>query len=222
MRRRLEAEKRAKESRPKDSTHGIWDVLYRVKLPMLGSRSIQDMRMRGVVLSGNKDVDNDIRNRTIISFISINDMVEHFRNDVTVGVCDPLDTKKIYGAISDHIAAWKHQLEHGLNVGNAPVEDLLLLDQFAKAVYDQAKYLFAGEIMDDANIRYLQQVTNINPNNFFNAKGLQKLLKRRDGNVEVNVNGDVVINGGDEPEPERESYEDFFKERMMDLMQRGK
>lgn len=220
MRQRLEAERRAREAQPKDTTHGIWDVLYKVKVPMMGLRGVDDIRMRGTVLSGNKDVDNDIRNRKVTTWLSIDAMLELFRQDVVIGVCDLNDTKAIYNAISDHTSMWKMQLERGINVGSAPVKDLLDLNEFAKIVFEQAKWLFKDGEVSDANIRYIQGVANVNPQNFFNPKAIQKLMHLNAPNVEVTANGDVIINGQEEVAPERDDFDNFFKEQMINLSSR--
>lgn len=220
MQQRLKAERARREAMGPDHSQFIWDELFRVRVPMVASRGINDIRRRGVLLSGIKELDDDIMNRTIITFATIDRMVEWYREGVAIGVCNPADTKIIYTHISNHIKAWKHQLERGINIGNAPIEDLVLMDEFAHTVYEHAKYEFKGEVIDSIIAQHFKDVQPIGPNEFFNPNALRKLrLLDVDGGVKYNANGDVVINGSDnEGKPEdRESYADFFKERMINF-----
>lgn len=221
MLQRLLAEKRARENAPRDTTAGIWDDLFRVRIPMLGSRSIEDIRMRGTVISGNKDVDADIKNRLIVTYLNIDKMVELYKQNVPVRVCDVNDTKVIYNNISDHINAWKRQLEVGINIGSAPVEDLLVMDQFANTVFEHAKYQFNGEAVDNLVAEHFRNLQKVNVQNFFNPNVLRKVKLDNAPNVSTDAHGNTVINDIDETLPTRDSYEDFFKERMLNLRFKG-
>lgn len=203
-------------------TDAIWSDLYRVRVPMLGSRSIEDIRMRGVVLSGNKDVDRDIENRLITTYISIDKMVEHHRNNVPVRLCNPDDAKLIYEAITRHVQVWTNFLEHGVNTGGAPLEDLLAMEHFASTVYAHAKYYLIGSNVETAFMRQYSEVMPINAGNFFKPGAKNRFLGVDKDGIKVQEDGTVIVDDDTEAPPERTSYQDFFQERLMKMAMKGR
>lgn len=127
---------------PRDTTVGIWDHVYKCSIPMLASRHVEDIKDSGVHISGDADMDSDIKNRQFVCYINIDKMVEYYREGVPVRVLDRKDTRQIYDAISKHIYAWMEQVKHGVNVGGTPIDDLILMDRFASTVYEFARHLF--------------------------------------------------------------------------------
>lgn len=209
---------RARQPGMQDTTKGIWDDLFRVSVTSHGLRGVSGLRQSGVLLSGHREIDKDASNREVTTYLSINDMIEMYKIGTPVKVLDPADTKKIYDNISMHLQMWKHQLERGVNLGNAPIEDLMILDRFANTVYAHAKYQFKGGVIDSIVAKHFAQVSRIGAHNFFNAGALFKVASS--ANVKTTSDGATMINGDDAPLPERESFNDFFQERMIGLMNR--
>lgn len=183
-----------------DTTVDIWEYFYRVRMPYMQTRTLEDIRQKGTVISGVASYDADIGNQLITMCLNIDQMAEYFREGVPIRVCDPKDTKQIYEAISRHIHAWKGQLERGINIGDAPIEDLILLDRLAHTVYEHAKYHFTNEGANSVFAQHLGRISMLNNSNFFSSK-----VQQDDGILRIN--GD---NGGYE---ERDSLQDFFKSR---------
>lgn len=172
-----------------DTTILIWEYYFKVRVPHFKSRSIDDVRTRGVNISGIKEVDQDIENTNITTFLTINNMIDLFKEGVSVSVIHYNDTKTIYEYISRHLEAWKIQLSHGINIGDAPIEDLIAMDMFANLVYDHAKYIFTEGLPDSVTARYMNNLMSINGLNLFNRK------KEIEENIEY---------------PERNSYSQFL------------
>ncbi len=179
----------------KDTTKLIWEYYFKVRFSMLEARSIDHIKLLGVNISGNKDVDNDAYNELTVTYMTIDKMVDYFKQGVTIRVVNYDDTKTIYEYITLHLSAWKQQLYHGVNIGNAPVEDLLAMDYFASAIYEHAKYTLVESLPDSIAIRYASSLQSINPMNFFNKQ------------YEKNLKTEAI------EYPERESYSNFFQER---------
>lgn len=203
-------------------TDPIWSDLYRVRVPMLGSRSIEDIRMRGVVLSGNKDVDKDIENRLIVTYITIDKMVEHHRNNVPIRLCHAGDARKIYEAITPHVQRWMYHLETSVNTRNVPLEDLLAMEHFASVVYEHAKYYLIGSQIESAFLREFTEVMPVNAGNFFKPGTRAKFVGKTEDSVRVTEDGHFVIGEDDDEPPERTSYQDFFQERLMKMAMKGR
>lgn len=199
--------------RPIDTTSKIWDYYYKVKIPYQQSRSMQDIRAHGTNVCGIKEIDASASSEYYTTMITPAQMAEYFREGVPIRVCRYSDTEEIYEAISMHIHAWKNKLEKGINIGDAPIDDLILLDRFANVVYDKAKYQFTPEILDSILGKGLSDTLRINVHNFFNNNTFQQIP-----GTTTNGNGVTTINGIQEDEiPERESLGDFFKTRIINM-----
>ena len=90
-------------------------------------------------------------------------MVEYFTKGIPVYIVKQADVKTIYEYIENHLLAWKRQLEQGVNIGGAPVDDLIAMDAFANKIYEHAKYHFTREVADSI---FLRQMGAINRNTF--------------------------------------------------------
>lgn len=196
----------------KDTTVAIWEYLYKVRVPYLQSRHIEDIQQHGVVLTGVREIDNDLRSQMQTMYMTINDMVEYFKKDVPVLICTYTDIQEIYQAISNHLQSWKTMLERGVNIGGAPFEDLIAMDQFANKVYDHAKYQFTQDYVDSLFVQQLGSVQRMNANNFFNRIAINRLTGPK-----TLEDGTIRINGEEADHPERESLENFFKTRTITL-----
>lgn len=190
------------------TTDGIWDYYYLASFPDLASRSFDDIRTFGVRVSGIKAIDDDAHNRWTTTMLTIDQMVEYYRQDVPIRICNYSDTKEIYGHISKHLQAWKTQLENGINIGEAPIEDLILLDTFANTVYEHAKYEFTTDYIETALANRLSGLQRINVQNFFTKRGW----------ANVQSDGVLRINGTDEDKPaDRDPLGEFFKTRLINF-----
>lgn len=198
----------------RDTTAPLWEDLYKVIVPILATKSVDYIREAGVFVSGVPELDNDISSRTYVRYACVADMVDWFREGVPVRVCDYKQTKKIYEDISRHLNAWKKQLEFGLNNRNAPIEDLLAMDQFATKVYGHAVYVDNGHVNDDPISEYFSSFLEVSADRIFVAAQVKPSGNR----VYVDNNGNTVI----EPEaeakiPERNTHEEFLKKQIMEL-----
>jgi len=118
----------------------IWVDLYRVLVPAGRVRSVESQLGRPDLLTGDRRIDDmQVKALTPI-YVTIDDMVEYFREGTEVRLTNDLDAVKIFDALMDHVGCWKSALQTVLNVGDAPVEDLILMEEFAVSIYDIAKF----------------------------------------------------------------------------------
>ena len=134
------------------TTYGrpIWERLFKASVAYKESASVDYIRLFGLPTVGDATLDSQMHNQQIETYMTINKMVEYFKIGVSVSVLVHSDTKLIYQIISDYLNAWKEQLDKGINVGNAPIDDLVLLDQFAAVVHDHAAQHFTQEYISSA------------------------------------------------------------------------
>lgn len=127
----------------KDTTIGIWDIRYHVTYNYLNSRSINDVKARGVRVTGIKRFDNEVKHEVVRAWLSINEMLDLHKRGIDVGVINRADIVKIYEAIQDHLYDSITSVKQSINVPVKILEDLVELDKFAKVIYEHAKYDFA-------------------------------------------------------------------------------
>ncbi len=143
--------------------------------------------------------------------MTISQMADYFKEGVPIRIPSESDVKEIYEHISEHIYAWKFRLERGINIGDAPIDDLITLDQFANTVYSHAKYHFTPDMFGGAFAKHMSGIQRVNASNFFNASALKNL------NIPTSVDGVTRINAIEDEIPDRESLSDLFKERLINL-----
>lgn len=126
----------------RDTSWWIWNKLFKCRIPYLQTMSPDYIRHFGVPVSGDDGRDKAIVSEQVVTMLTIAQMLEYYSKGVTIGVIRQEDTKLIYEYISNHLQAWKTELESSLNIRGAPVEDLVLMDKFAVAVYRHARHQF--------------------------------------------------------------------------------
>ena len=116
----------------------IWNNLYQASVRYKDSLSVDSIRTFGMPTVGDDTIDYDVHNQPLFVMITINDMVEYFKNGVAVTLRNNEDTATIYTIVNNYLLAWKQQLDNGINIGDAPFDDLVTLDEFATMLYPVA------------------------------------------------------------------------------------
>lgn len=179
--------------------HGkpIWVTPFEVSIAYKDTCSPEYLRLFGMPTVGDPTIDATMHNQLCHRYVTINQMVEYFKKGIAVRVVNHADTKRIYELITNYLLAWKENLQTGINIGDAPIDDLILLDRFANVVYQHAVQHFTPEFL---NSRLMQQL---------NGEGK---WKSRDSLVKpkaVNEKGEVARH------PQRESMSQLFSDRVI-------
>jgi len=148
----------------------IFDKLWRCRIPFNQSRSVEHIKHFGTPMSGDPERDRATANELVDRMITIARMVEYWKNGVQIYVVNRNECKDIYECISLHLQAWKKHLESSLNVGDAPLQDLVDLDQFANVVYSHAKYQFTNQWVEDTLQRHITSSLNVSRGQLFVRK----------------------------------------------------
>lgn len=186
-----------------DTTAYLWDYLFKCRIPNLQTMSEEYIRFFGMPTTGDPGIDQAMADQWITTMIPISKMVEYSKQGISIKIVKYDDVKTIYSYISLHLQAWKNQIGNGLNIGDAPIDDLIALDEFANLVYDHAKYQFTRSMADSILARHLNGVTKFNKTNFFKP---DINITNPDNITKINDAEDVKL-------PERESMADIFKDR---------
>lgn len=149
----------------KDTTIGIWDIRYHVTYNFLNARSINDVKARGVRVTGIKRFDNEVKHEVVRAWLSINEMLGLYKRGIDVGIINRTDVVKIYEAVQDHLYEAISSTKQSINVPVKILEDLVDLDKFARSIYEHAKFDFSQkpEVSD-----FLRAVNSKNANVFNN------------------------------------------------------
>ena len=187
-----------------DTSTYIFDYLFKCRIPNLQTMSEEYIRFFGMPTTGDPSIDQAMADQWITTMLPISKMVEYSKQGITIKIVKYDDVKVMYNYISLHLQAWKNQIGNGINVGDAPIDDLIDLDAFANLVYDQAKYQFTRDIADSLLERQMSTITRFNKSNFFKP------------DIKINDSGDNITRINAEPidnYPKRESLSDIFKDR---------
>lgn len=116
----------------------IFDRKYEVRIKKIDNMSIEEIEFYGMYSTGDKEYDDHLNNELITRWLSINEMVEYYKRGKSFSIVDPRNTEEIYGVIHQYLHSWKNRMQNSVNIGNAPVDDLIALDAMAAAVHGYA------------------------------------------------------------------------------------
>lgn len=129
----------------KDSRYYIWDVLFQVRIPRIDTYGEGYLRAVGVPVSTDEELNAILEKEVITTWKSINGMIDLFQAGGRVNVIDQKDCIKIYHYIDNHLDCWKKYLESSpINGISAPVDDLLLMDEFSELSFQYARWDLAN------------------------------------------------------------------------------
>ena len=132
----------------RDTRYWIFFELYLCRIPYIQMKSVEELEQFGIPMSGHRESDYGTTNELRQIMIPISRMAEYYDRGCRISLVKYEDAKRVYQRITDHLVAWKEHLANSLNIGDAPIDDLKLLDRLANAVYDHAKYQFTDEIIN--------------------------------------------------------------------------
>lgn len=148
-------------SNASDTTYDIWERVWRCLVSQNQTTSEAYYKLFGRPSSGYKSIDSQCKDQYVDTVLTIDKMVEYFKAGVSIQVVKYEDTEQIYQIIERHLQAWANMLNHGVNIGDAPIEDLIAMDQFAHAVYDKAKYIIKNEVATSVFMQKLTSFTSL-------------------------------------------------------------
>lgn len=151
-----------------DTTEAIWERSFRCLVSQKQTTSEDYYKIFGQRSTGSKKHDRAIPDQYVDTYISIAKMVEYFQQGVTIQVYNYDDCKTIYEIIERHLRRWQSQFAHGINIGDAPVDDLIAMDEFANKIYDKAKYLIKPDIVNSLAVQQMSSLSSLSRSAFFN------------------------------------------------------
>lgn len=138
---------------PKEKQTATWRVFHKkwlVRVPVFQSRSIEDVEHFGVFTSGERDYDAAMMNERRLQYMSIDEMYELYKRDITVGIFNVKEAADIYNDVSEHLLMWQNNLWGSSNIKAHPdvLEDLIGLDRFANALWPHAQPILKEDFIE--------------------------------------------------------------------------
>ena len=183
----------------RDTRYYLWEEKFMCTLRYGDTFTVDKLKERGIYTSGDPSMDRDMMNTPTRFYLSINQMVEYFRQGIPVGVTKREDTARIYEYISNHIDAFRREISLSFSPEKLPVDDLILLDEFAATVYGFAKHQFNRETANDLIARRMDALMGFTPDNVLGEETRPV--------APVEATGEEEEHDGF---PERTSLRDFF------------
>lgn len=114
---------------------------YAVDVPSIALRSYSELRERGVyAIDDDEDENLRFHEAPVETSLTVNRIFEIWQSGYAVNVLKMEDTVIIFNAITLHLQQWVGYLNQGIQIGDAPFEDLVALDAFADKVYIYARH----------------------------------------------------------------------------------
>lgn len=141
-----------------DTSELIFDRRYLCSIAQVDLVNEEEIRERGIVHSGDKEVDRMMMSQMVSVYLPIADIAEHLANGSNIRVTRE-NAKIIYDSIGRHLNAWAYFIKHSINTRIAPIDDLRKLDQLAQHLFKFLRY----DVKDNADheseiIRRLRQL----------------------------------------------------------------
>lgn len=107
---------------------------FNFSIPALHFYSSEYQKQFGVTSSGDKGIDRMMMNSMVGTRDTILEMARLYDKDVTIQLDDPKDAVKIYEIIKEHLKNWNEAARTQHNLGEIPMDDLRMLDEFAISI----------------------------------------------------------------------------------------
>lgn len=133
----------------------LFSRLYMVGIRYKDTLSVDDIKAHGMPTTGDAKIDQAVHNDLVDRYITIDKMVDHFKQGTSFYIRNPKETEEIYQVIHAYLIAWKQFLAVSINLGEVPVEDLIHLDRLAGKIYDHAVEHFPQEELSTPYMRDL-------------------------------------------------------------------
>jgi hypothetical protein len=151
---------------PESERDTAWYIFHRefqCKMSVIDGMTMADLEKFGMRSSGIQDLDHYTANEMVTRLLPIADMATFYQSGARILICNPVDTKEIYERISAHLSAWKTHIDNSPIIqGDPPLDDLLLLDEFAHSIYVHARWHLDTEWVRSGIVKAMTTTLGIN------------------------------------------------------------
>jgi len=116
------------------------DNLYKIRYNFFQSRSIEDIRERGVYVTGIKAFDSQIKNEQVDGYMTIQMAMDLFKRGVEMALVNPSELMPMYNEISDYLEHSMKLVQDSPNAQEETIRKIIDVDTFCRAVFEHAKF----------------------------------------------------------------------------------
>ena len=124
--------------------YNIQQLFFRTfscSVPAIALKSIAEIRERGVYAVGDdEDQTRMLHSNMVDTSLTINKLFAIWSRNYRIEIEKPRDTVDIFNAITLHLQEWTRYLSYGIQISDAPFQDLIELDRFADSIYEHARF----------------------------------------------------------------------------------
>lgn len=137
----------------------LWDSIYQVEIPDVLSLDPEYIKIFGVHVTGDKDIDGNIHKTFTTVMISPIKMLEYFDRGLEIRIPNREDMIKIHKDIELYLGEWRDHLKYDINLSVSEHKDLITnLEKMSKTIYGKAKN---KEVIDNLFVK--KQIGLVNP-----------------------------------------------------------
>ena len=145
-----------------DPTVQLFHTPFNVSIPSIYMYSTDEIEAYGTPTSGDKGVDEMMRNAPVFTYMTIPVMAEKYDEGAPISLVNPRDSVKIAELISEHLNRWLWILKNTINGKAPPEEDFMVLDQLAAAIHPFAIGYNNGDVPQTGLKRMLGRMQKSN------------------------------------------------------------
>lgn len=128
------------EQKHHTAAYKIWHYFVECMIPQMYLYSEEYVKKFGLYTTGDSDVDAQAYQSMVRAQLTVAQMATHFSNGAPICLVNPDESKQIYGWIVTHLSDWSEEVTKDPNMRDqVPVNDLRMLDEFAKEIYPLAR-----------------------------------------------------------------------------------
>lgn len=168
---------------------------FKCSVPAISLKSVSEIRERGVyAINNDEETTRVMHHAEIETLLTVNHLFEIWKNGYSPTVTNASDCVEIFNAVTNHLQQWVGYLNQGIQVSDAPFEELIDMDKFADVIYSYARFervkrginYFADLFKDDSgfnlnptqqfgqNLSFIPLGQSDGTNMFFNPDNYQK------------------------------------------------
>lgn len=133
-----------------DTIRPIWEEIYIIDAPAIYVTPQKTIKSRGIPITGIEGIDKSIPTNMNTIGATINAMVEIYQKGGVISIKSDDDVLSIYNAIQNHLQYWIYYSRNFQSVHSTqiPIDDLTIMDEFARKIYPYANSIFINEIRE--------------------------------------------------------------------------
>ena len=114
--------------------------LYKIRYNFFQSRSIEDIRQRGVYVTGNKKFDSQAKNETVDGIMTIRMAMDLYKRGVDMWLVNHNELMIMYHEVNDFLNQAIRRVKDSPNAQEDTVRDIIEVDAFCKVIFEHAKF----------------------------------------------------------------------------------